>query len=631
MKTILMILGCLVGWHLFSSSPEIVVNGFVTDSSTGKPLVDARVSVRGTSIEVWTGTDGFYEVRTTKNKITIAFSKPGYEKQSISIDSSQTVNLALKPVSEQEEPTTISNDPSVRFMEKISGRVMASDAAPAPVPYHSYYSNREEQNWNTEDYDLIQENGFVSTDEQQMSTFSIDVDRASYSNIRRFITQGTTAPVDAVRIEEMINYFHYQYPEPAGHDPVSIHTELGSCPWNPDHHLLHIGLQTEKIATENLPASNLVFLIDVSGSMNQANKLPLLIASFRLLVDQLRPYDHVSIVTYAGQSAVILDGTTGGDKERILDALNRLQAGGSTDGAQGILTAYELAERNFIKDGNNRVILATDGDFNIGMSSDAELVRLIEKQRASNIFLSVLGFGMGNYKDNKMQKLADSGNGNHQYIDDLAEAKKVFVEEFGGNLFTVAKDVKIQIEFNPEMVAGYRLIGYENRKLENRDFNDDAKDAGEIGAGHTVTALFEVIPQGVESPWLATVEKRYTTSRDRRTSSRDGELAFVKLRYKDPDGEHSKLIERPVEAGVISITKLSDDFRWAASVAGFGMLLRDSEFKGHTSFEMVMDLAEKGRGDDPHGYRSDFIDLLTKANRVYLFSEENDQVKMNDK
>jgi len=621
MKTILVAICCLIGFQFLNDSQELMVKGHVTQGDAGDPVIGASIIVQGTHIGTVTDFDGYYELKIPRKKCTVVFNMTGFIVQKIYIDSSQTLDVALQVAAALDEVV-------VSGMSGKSRHQYESEVNQSAPSMYQMAPSEEIVNWNTEDYDLIRENGFISTDDQQLSTFSIDVDRASYSNIRRFISQGVKAPVDAVRIEEMINYFDYSYPQPSGEDPLAIYSEMGACPWNKDHQLLHIGVQSEKIKTEYLPASNLVFLIDVSGSMNQANKLPLLISSFRLLVDQLRPQDRVSMVTYAGASAVLLNGVGGSDREKILEALDQLRAGGSTAGAEGIRSAYQLAKENFIEDGNNRIILATDGDFNIGVSSDAELVRLIESQRDFGVFLSVLGFGMGNYKDNKMQKLADSGNGNHQYIDDLAEAKKVFVDEFGANLFTVAKDVKIQIEFNPEKVAGYRLIGYENRKLENRDFNDDQKDAGEIGNGHTVTVLYEIVPQGIDSEWLAKTDKRYSKNQPTSNRSVMKELAFIKLRYKDPDGSKSKLLEKLVDAKIQPQNRLSENFFFASSVAGFGMLLRDSEFKQNMSFDMVLTLAKKGLGKDEFDYRSEFIDLVKKANRVYLFDYAEDQAKL---
>ena len=466
-------------------------------------------------------------------------------------------------------------------------------------------------NHNTEDYSAIQENSFKEVSKAPLSTFSIDVDAASYSNLRRFIQNGRKPPKDAIRIEEMINYFDYDYPEPTGEHPMEIITEVAACPWNADHQLVHIGLQGKKIPTDNMPYSNLVFLIDASGSMRAPNKLPLLQASFKLLVNQLRPQDRVAIVVYAGAAGVVLPSTAGEDKQKMKEALNKLQAGGSTAGAAGISLAYKIARENFVKGGNNRVILATDGDFNVGQSSDAELVRMIEKERESGVFLTVLGFGMGNYKDNKMQELANKGNGNHAYIDNMNEAKKVLVNEFGGTLFTIAKDVKFQLEFNPTQVQGYRLIGYENRLLNAEDFNDDKKDAGELGAGHTVTALYEIIPAGVKSDFLASVDDlKYQEIQTIPTASNSEELLTVKLRYKEPDAAKSQRLDLPVFAGASTVAKASDNFRFAAAVAEFGLLLRASDYKGKATYAQSIELAKGAKGKDVNGYRLELIKMM---------------------
>jgi len=412
-----------------------------------------------------------------------------------------------------------------------------------------------------------------------------------------------------------VNYFKYEYPQPEKKDPFTVNTEISDAPWNPNHKLVLIGLQGRQIPTDNLPASNLVFLIDVSGSMDEPNKLPLVKASMKLLVDQLREEDKVAMVVYAGAAGLVLSPTSGDEKTKIKDAIDRLDAGGSTAGGAGIKLAYKTARENFVKGGNNRVILFTDGDFNVGESSDDAMERLIEQERKSGVFLTVLGYGMGNYQDAKMQKLADKGNGNHAYIDGLTEAKKVLVNEFGGTLFTIAKDVKLQIEFNPAKVQGYRLIGYENRMLAKEDFNDDKKDAGELGSGHTVTALYEIIPAGVESDFLKDVDKlKYQKDVEPLSKTKySDEIMTVKLRYKAPDGDVSKLIEHPVKDEHITIAKTSDNFRFAAAVAQFGLLLRDSEFKSEASYASVISLAKKAKGNDDEGYRSEFIRLVENA------------------
>ncbi|MCS3797039.1 von Willebrand factor type A domain-containing protein [Niastella sp. OAS944] len=473
----------------------------------------------------------------------------------------------------------------------------------------------EEEPVNTEDYDHIVENRFLAAAQNPLSTFSIDVDEAAYSNIRRYINNGSIPPAGAVRIEEMLNYFDYTYPQPANDNPFSVNTELSECPWNAQHRLVHIGLQGKEIPLQNLPNANIVFLIDVSGSMEEPNKLPLVKASMNLLADQLRADDKVAIVVYAGNAGLVLPATSGANKTAIKEAIDQLQAGGSTAGGEGIQLAYKVARENFIKGGNNRIILATDGDFNVGASSDDELVSLIEKERKSGIFLSVLGYGMGNYKDNKMQQLADKGNGNHSYIDNINEARKVLVSEFGSTLFTIAKDVKIQIEFNPAKVQAYRLIGYENRVLAAEDFNDDKKDAGELGSGHTVTALYEVIPAGVKSEFIAKVDElKYQPVKNMVAVTSGGdELMTIKLRYKKPDGDVSKLIVHPVTDSHIALANTSDNFRFSAAVASFGMLLRNSEFKQSASFPQVISLAKSAKGTDANGYRQEFINLVQAA------------------
>ena len=495
-------------------------------------------------------------------------------------------------------------------------------STPRPSDLHKIKSEQEQQirnrtgdsvaALNTEDYDPIIENTFLSAVDDPLSTFSIDVDRAAYSNVRRFLTNGMLPPPGAVRIEEMINYFDYDYPQPSNGDPFCINTEIAPCPWNPRHQLIHIGLQGKTIPLENLPPSNLVFLIDVSGSMDEPNKLPLVQASLKLLTRQLRPQDKVAIVVYAGSAGLVLPSINGDHKAKINEAINELEAGGSTAGGAGIELAYKIATENFISGGNNRMILATDGDFNVGPSSDDELIELIEKKRKSGIFLSVLGYGMGNYKDNKMQQLADKGNGNHAYIDNISEARKVLVSEFGGTLFTIAKDVKIQIEFNPEKVQAYRLVGYENRMLAAADFNDDKKDAGELGSGHRVTALYEIIPVGAKDSFVRSVDPlKYQTGK--RIATGSGEVMTIKLRYKIPDEETSRLTMKIVPDENKTVASTSDNFRFAAAVAEFGLLIRNSSYIQEGNYEQVIDVAKSARGTDQNGYRAEFISLVESA------------------
>jgi Ca-activated chloride channel homolog len=466
--------------------------------------------------------------------------------------------------------------------------------------------------FNTEAYDLIRDNPFLAVAASPLSTFSVDVDTASYANVRRFLQSGQLPPKDAVRIEELVNYFRYDYPDPEGEAPFSITTEVAECPWKKDHLLALVGLQGRRVSARDVPPRNLVFLIDVSGSMQDPRKLPLLKEGMGLLVDQLRPEDRVAITVYAGTSGLVLPTTTGDRKAEIRAALERLQAGGSTAGGAGIQLAYEVAASSFLEGGVNRVILATDGDFNVGVTSPSDLIRLIEEKRKTGVFLSVLGFGEGNLKDATMEKLADSGNGNYSYIDSLAEARKVLVSEAGATLFTIAKDVKIQVEFNPRRVSAYRLLGYENRALRAEDFADDGKDAGEIGAGHSVTALYEIVPAGVSAPGPRVDPLKYQDAGRPSAAASSGELMTVKLRYKEPDGERSRQESVAVLAGKPSASS-SADLRLASAVASFGMLLRDSEHKGSASWETVRRLVADVGADDAEGYRTEFLGLVAQA------------------
>ncbi|WP_118972481.1 vWA domain-containing protein [Taibaiella koreensis] len=482
----------------------------------------------------------------------------------------------------------------------------------------------EEPEPNTEGYAAIQENSFVTALHQPLSTFSVDVDKASYSNMRRFLNNGRLPPAGAVRIEEMINYFDYDYKKPEDGKPFSVVTEVAGCPWNESHKLVHIGLKGREIEQTGLPPSNLVFLVDVSGSMEAEDKLPLLKRSLLLLVDKLSDEDRVSIVAYAGNAGLVLPSTSGAEKSTIREAIENLEAGGSTAGGAGIVLAYKEARKHFMQQGNNRIIIATDGDFNVGLSSEDELVRLVEKERESGVFLSVLGLGTGNYQDSKMQQLADKGNGNHYYIDGIAEARKVLVKEFSGTLFTIAKDVKIQVEFNPAKVQAYRLIGYENRMLNKEDFNDDKKDAGEIGSGHTVTALYEIIPAGVTDDLVKSVDELKYQDEPGETKATDhsGELLTIKLRYKAPQSDVSEKIIVPVMDGNESWKSTSDNFRFSAAVAEFGLLLRNSEYKQKASYTQVLAIAKGATGDDENGYRSEFGTLVTKASDLAKADKE---------
>lgn len=469
----------------------------------------------------------------------------------------------------------------------------------------------EETPPSNESYAQRIDNTFVSVGKDPLSTFSIDVDTASYANVRRFLNQNTLPPRDAVRVEELINYFPYNDPPPTGDVPFSVRVEVAGCPWNPEHRLARIGLLGRPIANDRRPASNLVFLVDVSGSMLSPDKLPLLKAGLQSLVEQLGENDRVAIVVYAGASGLVLPSTSCIRKAEILSAIEQLQAGGSTNGGAGIQLAYDTATANFIKGGTNRVILATDGDFNVGITSGDELTKLIQAKAKSGVFLSVLGFGQGNLKDSTMESLADKGNGNYAYIDSIKEAEKVLVQQMGATLVTIAKDVKIQVEFNPAKVGAYRLIGYENRMLANRDFRDDKKDAGEIGAGHHVTALYELVPPGKEDKVLDNAPLKYQESKSHAVPS--NESLTVRLRFKQPDADKSVEIEEGVIDRGASYGEASNDLKFATSVAGFAMLLRQSETKGSLTYAGVLELAQSSIGSDEGGYRKEFVDLVRKA------------------
>lgn len=481
---------------------------------------------------------------------------------------------------------------------------------PVPVRLSKNHLVEGIPDFNTEEYDRIYENRFKDATQNPLSTFSIDVDTASYSNVRRFIRNNRMPPKDAVRIEEMINYFNYDYSQPDGEHPFSIETEISQCPWNTENKLIHIGLQGKNLDYHDLKPSNLVFLIDTSGSMASVNKLPLLKKALRLLLDELNEQDGIAIVAYAGSAGLVLPFTPVSEKHEILASLDNFQAGGSTAGGAGIKLAYKVARENHIRGGNNRIILATDGDFNVGVSSTADLVRLIEEGRKDDIFLTICGFGMGNYKDGRMEQISNAGNGNYFYIDNIKEAKKVFVTQMRATLFTIARDVKIQVEFNPLKVKAYRLIGYENRVLADEEFNDDRIDAGELGAGHTVTALYEIIPSGSSQKVRKTDTLKYQENKVTAEASASSEIMTIKFRYKPPREEISKLIKTSVLDEDFTFQEASENFRFSAAVAGFGMLLRDSRFKGDLTYQKIISVARNSKGEDAGGYRSEFISLV---------------------
>jgi len=611
------------------------ISGHVRDSSTGQPIPGAQVSVAGTRLAVATNRDGSYLIANVPvGTHTVWARYIGYNGEqktvSVVVQTTTTVDFRLKSNPVQLQAIVVdgiaaqsSKSAAVGATAYISVRGSAAREEYPVGPGARFDSTEawryQRQPGNREQYDEIVENQFIAVAADPLSTFSIDVDRASYSNMRRFIMQdGQLPPRDAVRIEELVNYFPYDYSEPEGDDPLAIHAEVAPAPWKTQHQLVRIGLQARRVKLENLPQSNFVFLFDVSGSMMPPNKLPLVKSAMRLLVNQLRAKDHVAMVVYAGSAGLVLPSTPGDQKDKILDAIDRLEAGGSTAGGEGIRRAYDEAVANFIRGGNNRVILATDGDFNVGASSDAEMVQLIEEKRRTGVFLTVLGVGEGNLQAAKMEKLADKGNGNYAYLDNITEAQKVLVHELGGTLYTVAKDVKIQVEWNPARVRAYRLIGYENRLLRNEDFADDKKDAGEVGSGHSVTALYEVVPVGVNTDvTIRTPDSlRYQRRNVQPTGAAGPELLFVKVRYKRPDGDESRLMSQPVMAQPGEAPSV--DFQFQAAVAEFGLLLRNSDFRGKADLGHVIAAAREARGSDPDAYRAEFVKLAEAVRGIGL-------------
>jgi Ca-activated chloride channel homolog len=638
------------------------ITGVVSDNQGTLP--GANVVVKGTKRGVQTDYDGKYSIHANTGEILV-FSFIGLNDKEIKVGTSNVINVILNQSSVKLEEVVVmgysSNyedehdnyrgksvvDKKAKPLGTYAKRMSYSQSVQSQSVAYSVNTNKvnkvvirgtksltKEQKEKIkldsnqikpaditpvkdqyEDYEAFIENVFESPRTSPLSTFSIDVDNASYTNIRRFINNGQKVPKDAVRIEEMMNFFKYQYPQPQNEHPFSINSEYSNCPWNTNNKLVRIGLQGKNIENENLPASNLVFLIDVSGSMDQANKLPLVVQSLKVLVSQLRKEDKVAIVVYAGAAGLVLPPTSGDKKMTIIDALDKLKAGGSTAGGQGIMLAYKTAEENFIKNGNNRVVLATDGDFNVGASSDNDMQRLIEDKRKSGVFLTCLGFGMGNYKDSKMEVLANKGNGNYAYIDTIQEANRFLGKEFKGSMFAIAKDVKIQIEFNPNLVQAYRLIGYENRKLRPEDFKNDAIDAGELGSGHTVTALYEIVPRNTKCDYFdEPTDLKYTVIAEPSDKNYKAELATIKFRYKKPDDDTSIEMINTIANTSTVLANASSDFKFCASVAWFGLNLRDSKLVKNKSLNDIKILAKLGLSDDTEGYKSEFIRLIDGGN-----------------
>ncbi|MDD3036692.1 von Willebrand factor type A domain-containing protein [Bacteroides sp.] len=587
----------------------IKVTGTVVDNKNN-PLIGCNITVKGKTGGIITNINGTYSIKVYKGEV-LCFSYIGYETVEV-IVKSEKINVVMHECAKDAMEEVVVSGVGAQKKMTITGAltsVRVEDLRQTSISNALAGNVQGIIGMTSEEYKSINENGYKEVSDAPLSTFSIDVDAASYSNMRRFINRGELPPADAVRTEELVNYFTYEYPKPTGNDPVKITIEAGDCPWNTTHRLVRIGLKAKEILTDNLPASNLVFLIDVSGSMWGAERLDLVKSSLKMLVNNLRDKDKVAIVTYAGVADVKMESVSGSDKQKIREAIDELIARGSTAGGAGIQLAYNIAKKNFISNGNNRIILCSDGDFNVGVSSEEDLERLIEKERKSGVFLTVLGYGMGNYKDSKIQTLAEKGNGNHAYIDNLQEANRVLVGEFGGTLHTVAKDVKLQVEFNPSLVQTYRLIGYESRLLKDEDFNNDAKDAGDIGAGHTVTALYEVIPVGVKNDYLGKVDDLKYQKKEKKMVKSTGsdELLTVKLRYKSADKDVSKKIELPFVDS--KGNNVSSDFKFASAVAMFGQLLRNSDFKGDATYDQVIDLAKQGLNNDEKGYRREFVRL----------------------
>ncbi|GAB3842651.1 VWA domain-containing protein [Hymenobacter jeollabukensis] len=598
---------------------SLTVSGRVTDRASGQGIPGVTVLVKGTTNGVSTSHDGSFSLRLAPGtrKATLQFSSVGYLTQEQPTRGGQALNVGLaadtKALSEC-VVTGYSAGPAIRIRGNRAMSPGKAKRAAAPAAAQGYFSKDEKARRQTEGegYAHQTENPFQPVSKAPLSTFSIDVDAASYSNVRRFLTeQAQLPPADAVRTEELVNYFRYDYPQPAAEAPAALHLEQARCPWAPAHQLVLIGLQARTVPVENLPPANLVFLIDVSGSMQSEDKLPLVKAGLKQLVQQLRPQDQVSLVVYAGAAGVVLPPTPGTRKGDIVAALDRLEAGGSTAGGEGLRLAYATARQHFNKEGNNRVVLCTDGDFNVGESSDDAMEHLITQERESGVFLSVLGFGTGNLQDSKMERLADKGNGNYAYIDQLGEARRVLVQQFGGTLFTLAKDVKLQVEFNPARVQAYRLIGYENRLLADEDFNNDQKDAGELGAGQQVTALYEVVPVG--APPVVDGLK-YQPAPQATAGAAATELLTVKMRYKQPQGRTSRLLSQALPAAApTALAAASNNLRWAAAVAQMSLLLRQSERRGEATWQNTVELARTARGKDDDGYRAECIRLMETA------------------
>ncbi|MCA5005626.1 YfbK domain-containing protein [Sphingobacterium bovistauri] len=622
MKRLLIL--CFVLFAIVANGQNLIeIKGAVSDKAT-KGVI-AGVSVQSSkNQQVLTDQNGMFKITSFLGD-TLVFNYLGYNTERIVLKNVKDIKVFLEQSTNNliEEVTVTAYAPQKKQVVLGSPTVRIRGVASTANYSNAATYLRGQNIVNTESYKGFEENKFISPLKEALSTFAADVDVASYNNVKRFLNSGNLPPVDAVRVEEMINYFQYDMPAPKGADPVAIKTELAISPWKSKHQLLRISLKAKDIPKDNLPASNFVFLIDVSGSMYDANKLPLVKSSLKLLVDQLRDKDKVAIVTYAGNAQVRLESTAGDQKMKIKEIIDGLEAGGSTAGGDGLKMAYNLARQNFLSKGNNRIVMATDGDFNVGASSDSDMEKLIERERESGINISVLGFGMGNYKDSKLELLANKGRGNYAYINDISEARKAMISEFGGTMFTVAKDVKIQVEFNPKYVQYYRLVGYENRLMEAEDFNNDKKVGGDMGVGHVVTAIYDIIPVGVKSEEIENVDPlKYQENKSKNISNSSTELATVKFRYKDPNEDKSKLQEQIVQNR--DLGSMSEDFQFASAVAELGMLLRNSSFKQQANFDALINRAKQSKGKDDEGYRAEFVKIAENAKALM---KSNDLVR----
>jgi Ca-activated chloride channel family protein len=634
------------------TAPQMVaarMYGNVVDATAaripGVSVTATNIESGATATTVTNQTGGYSFEGLTPGNYKLSAELPGFQTSvyngiqlSANLQKAQDITLQVAAVADTVEVTTKSGTLSTQSsivvstgrQASVAGQISqqafaappppAIEGARAPGVPAEYDRIRPRVDKGGETYDRISDNPFLPVAQNPLSTFAIDVDTASYSNVRRYLNQYQLPPRDAVRIEEMINYFSYDYPHPLGNDPVGALLESASAPWNPQHRLMRVGIKARDIDNRRRPPSNLVFLLDVSGSMQPQERLPMLKEAIRMLVEQLTANDRVSVVTYAGTTGIALRPTRGDQKDVILRLIDSLDAGGSTNGGSGIQLAYDQATANFIPNGVNRVILATDGDFNVGITDRNALLQLIEDKAKRGVFLSVLGVGMGNYKDATLEMLADKGHGNYAYLDTLNEARKVLVEQMSGTLVTVAKDVKVQVEFNPAVVDAYRLIGYENRALRNEDFNNDLKDGGDMGAGHTVTVLYEVVPRGIPinaagGPGVDPLKYRQPEP-EAPPRNASNETLTVKIRYKEPNGNSSKLLSFPMVDREQTFAKSTVDFRFAAAVAAFGMILRESPYRETATMDSVLSIAEGSLGSDRNGYRREFLQLVARARQI---------------